>query len=208
MTRSSLPISQEKIQAAHLPVQYEEACKSLAACVTIDEAQYWSDKSDALAAWARIYRSDRAAVEARRLKLHAYRRMGQLAAELRPNKRRFSKSSAYTLLRESGLTKQQAGSARTLANQTEEAFQRLVDLPRPPAPISFFTKSFYREDTTSWRHFQYLVKFRQTCRAKDPKEIARGFTIEEANNARPAIREVQEWLDTLEQYLPKSEIEQ
>lgn len=36
-----------------VPVEYEAAVKSLQACATLDEAKYWSDKSDALAAWAK-----------------------------------------------------------------------------------------------------------------------------------------------------------
>src|ERR1700722_7297053 len=67
-----------------MPVEYVEACKALAACVTIDEAKRWADKAEALAAWAKIYRSDEASVQAARLKLHAYRRMGKLAEEIRP----------------------------------------------------------------------------------------------------------------------------
>lgn len=72
----------------HVPVEYETAINALVACRSIDEAKYWSDKSDALAAWAKIYHSDKAAREAKALKLWAFRRMGQLAAELRPNYKR------------------------------------------------------------------------------------------------------------------------
>lgn len=64
-----------------VPVEYEAACNALAQCVDLDEAKYWSDKADALAAWAKIYRDDRISAQAKRLKLKAYRRMGELAAE-------------------------------------------------------------------------------------------------------------------------------
>lgn len=70
----------------HLPLEYETAVKALTACMALDDAKYWSDKADAFAAWAKIFHSDDAARKARALKLHAYRRMGQLAQELRPNR--------------------------------------------------------------------------------------------------------------------------
>lgn len=74
----------QRMRNTSIPVVYEEACKALAACVTIDEGKYWADKAEALAAWAKIYKSKQAETEAKRLKLHAYRRMGQIAEELRP----------------------------------------------------------------------------------------------------------------------------
>ena len=67
-----------------VPVEYERACTALAECQTIDEAKYWDNKADALAAWAKIYNNDQAGLEAKRLKLHAYRRMGEIAREIIP----------------------------------------------------------------------------------------------------------------------------
>lgn len=75
-------VVREKVDASRLPVQYDEAVKALAACTTIDESKHWADKAEALAAWAKVYKDDQVAIEARRLKLHAYRRMGELAQEL------------------------------------------------------------------------------------------------------------------------------
>lgn len=72
----------DRVATVPMPVEYEAACKALAACESIDEGKYWSDKADALAAWAKIYKSDEAAVAARRLKLMAFRRMGELASAM------------------------------------------------------------------------------------------------------------------------------
>src|SRR5208282_4621524 len=67
-----------------VPVEYETAITALTECAHLDEAKYWDNKADALAAWAKIYHSDECARKAKMLKMHAYRRMGQLAGELRP----------------------------------------------------------------------------------------------------------------------------
>lgn len=75
-------VVRDRMPHVAMPVEYEEACKALAACATIDEGKYWSDKADALAAWAKIYKSDEAAIAARRLKLQAFRRMGEIATQM------------------------------------------------------------------------------------------------------------------------------
>ena len=97
-----------------MPVQYEEALKALEACTSLDETTVWSNAADALAAWAQIYRSDEAELKAKRLRLHAYRRMGQLARDLRPPGKmkgggyrgcQGKLPGAISLLQEYGLTK-------------------------------------------------------------------------------------------------------
>ena len=50
-----------------VPVEYEVAIRALTECTTLDESKYWSDKSDALAAWAKIYHSDDAGRKAKLL---------------------------------------------------------------------------------------------------------------------------------------------
>lgn len=64
--RDALAIERERPQ--RLPVEYEQAVAALSACCSIDEAKTWSDKADALAAWAKIYRSRDADRQARRLR--------------------------------------------------------------------------------------------------------------------------------------------
>jgi hypothetical protein len=66
---------------------YEEACNALARCVDLDEAKYWSDKADALAAWAKIYHDTKIEDQARKLKAKARRSMALLAEALRPTKK-------------------------------------------------------------------------------------------------------------------------
>src|SRR5690606_26149716 len=93
------------------PVEYVDACKALQACHEIDEAKYWSDKSDALAAWAKIYRDDETGKLARKLKAHAYRRMGEIAEQVQPTKGVTHKGSppgANSLLIEKGLSRGKA----------------------------------------------------------------------------------------------------
>src|SRR6185437_1386632 len=149
--RSRLPaLVKRRIADAQLPVEYEIACKALAACSSIDEAKTWADKSDALAAWAKIYKSDRAALEARRLKLHAYRPMGELARELRPQRRaskgRGTLPGPRSLLLEHGLTTTQAQLVARVSNLPESEFEALVMRPIPPTPNIVFRQKIGASD--------------------------------------------------------------
>lgn len=191
-----------------VPVEYESAVKALAACVSLDEAKYWSDKSDALAAWAKIYKDDQAGVEARRLKLHAYRRMGQLAGELQPTKFKNQKGSTakgkfpgpVSLLQERGLTRDAAQSARHLALRSPASFASLVSLPKPPAPS---------EAKRNGQDHEYgglraaLFSARSHTRKFKAAKVARSLQGTEVSTARMLVRELIDWLDEFEQHLPK-----
>lgn len=206
---TKMPVKQVK-----LPVIYEDALRDLVACQTLDEAKYFSDKAEALAAWAKIYKSDQAAVEARRLKLHAYRRMGQIAAELRPSHRIPNKHGGMqwadgptSLLRESGLSGGTADLVSRISKADQNDFNVAVNLPRPPSPTGFYRKM--STGSEGWKKCfgvgGSLGSTRGWIRANDPKELARSLSSDEATKARALVRPIQDWLDEFEQYLPKGD---
>ena len=197
-----------------VPVEYETAVNALQACVTIDDAKYWSDKADALAAWAKIYRNDDAGRKARQLRLHAYRRMGQLAGELRPDKRYSHNSKGFppgpiSLLTESGLTTTQASAARKLAKFSDEKFVAQLTKDSVPSPMRVLRQEAIGPITNAWGKFsgRYgragATQFLSFCRAHSAKELARGLAQDEAIAARHCVGEIQDWLDEFEQHLPK-----
>ncbi len=73
---------QEKVGHAQLPAEYKAAVKAIRACDSIDIVKHYSDKADALAVMAKIYKDKGLETEAKRLKLHTFRKMGQLAEKL------------------------------------------------------------------------------------------------------------------------------
>lgn len=193
-----------------VPVEYESALKSLQACTTLDESKYWADKSDALAAWARIYKSDQAGNEARRLKLHAYRRMGELARELSPYKPGIS--GAQTVLRQQGLKEYQVRAALVTAKLPQKKFDAFVSSARPPSPGDLRRYAGDRKLSHSWEILtgayqgsnSSILRTATLCQKHRAKELARGLHPEEAEKARDAARTIIEWLDEFEQYLPKA----
>lgn len=204
----SLPISRAQIEAAKLPIIYTEAVTALAACVTLDEAKYWSDKSEALAAWAKIYRSKQAAMEARRLKLHAFRRMGELAMELRPkmgSSYKRGNPGPSNLLQSHGIVNNNSIIALKLAKLSKKEFEGMINSPRPPAP----SKVFASRSTMSEMYGEFsavLQPLRTFMRKTDPREFARKLEESEVRRLQHLLPDLLEWLDTLDQHLPKSRV--
>lgn len=189
-----------------LPVEYEQAVTALQACCTLDETKYWSDKADALAAWAKIYRSDEASRKAKMLKLHAYRRMGELARELGKQS-----GGALPALQDAGLRGYQARAAMTASRLPVREFNSLVNSEKPPSPSSLRLYAEGRESSEAWLTLSGRMQgsnnsfagFRAFVRRHDAKELARGLSKDEAASAREGIEEITDWLDELEQHLPR-----
>lgn len=216
---SSLPHHvRSKIADAQLPLKYTEAVRALKACTSIDEAKYWTDKADALAAWAKIYRNDDAAKEARRVKLHAYRRMAEIAEEIRPTEigsksgRRGGKPGASSLLKEYGLSHTQAITARRVASIPNGRFNRLIGRKDPPTihqaaelAIGQVAEGYKAKRTAAYRELQrhsFLI-LASWIKTNPAKRLAVKMNKGETAILRPKIRALIDWLDELDQYLPK-----
>lgn len=206
-------VIRDRIQHVAMPVEYDLACKALEACETIDEGKYWSDKADALAAWAKIYKNDQAALAARRLKLKAFRRMGEISEELSPNKSLGNKGRAkgpHSLLLGRGLTRSQASAARRLAKINSVEFKSCVERADSLQRATYLTRDRKRSvsDALGWltqsaANGAHLYAARSAFRARHPHEIAAGIAKGEVKQARELAIELVEWLDAFEQALPK-----
>jgi hypothetical protein len=192
-----------------VPVVYADAIKALRQCTTFDDAKGWDDRSEALDAWARIFKQDEALIEAKRLKLHAYRRMGEIAAELRPVRGNNGNSpdgkgrlpGPQSLLIERGLNKQEASAARALAQVPERKFERLLDEPLSPTTVA---DQLTRRDPV-WRGFaQYAQMLRSKCRKYSPTQVAtvvRKLGPKRVEAAKSMAAELLQWLSEFERRL-------
>lgn len=191
-----------------VPVEYEVAIKALQDCSTFEEAKYWSDKSEALAAWAKIYHSDKAILEAKRLKLHAYRRMGELANELRPirqglkGKRGGAGPGKLQLLIEGGLTKNNAHAATFLGRMPKETFEKIVSTKNPLSPATCRALMGLKSSSSYNSIASGAISFRSLCRNMQAYDCARALHKEEVGKARSLIYEIYEWCDAFLQALP------
>lgn len=190
ITRGRIPL---------VPIEYETAIKSLAACLEIDDAKYWSDKADALAAWAKIYHSNEAELKAKRLKLHAFRRMGQLAGELKPlrNAKGGRQPGAIQVLTDAGLTHNSAIAARRLASISEKQFDKVLEQPKAPSTV--LQDLWVRDE--AWADFvRTATTFRSALRRHSPTAVGVACKANDRYivTARELITEITEWLDDLE----------
>lgn len=192
-----------------VPVQYETAIKALTECVTLDDAKIWSDKADALAAWAKIYKSGDAERKARALKLHAYRRMAQLAKELRPTKTGPNGDGPAKLLqREHGFTKQEAACVLAVGNTPEPTFKRAVQAESPPTP-NFFRRTAGAPNGVQRSYTRYAVRvisdFYRYAKQNDPVICAESCASEYSNPSviRDQVEFIAGWLDDFERSIPK-----
>ena len=184
-----------------VPLEYETATKALAECLSIDDAKYWSDKADALAAWARIYRDDEVSRKAKALKLHAYRRMGQLASDLRPV-RTSPSGGPRKLLMESGLSGAKTDAAMALSRVPEARFEKLINAPNPISPTAIRYQRNEDLAESSWREFYRLASMmRAFMRRRTAHEVEISLASGERETAKKLVTEQTEWLDQLEQLL-------
>ena len=208
----------QRLPSARVPIQYEDAVRSLTECQSIDDAKYWDDGADALAAWAKIHKDQRVMVEAKRLKLHAYRRMGELAGMLQPTirpgrkGRRNTPSGPVALLMGVGMSRQQANQARAITRMPKEIFEKTVEqTKRLGITENVRLARELNKDPTSKRMIsralhQFNVGYAQVRShwlRRDPKMIGVGIYPGEVKVIRAKLQEVIEWIDAVDQYLPK-----
>ena len=199
----------EKIRDAIVPVKYDIAVRALVACQNIHEAKLYADKADALAAWAKIYQDDQVRIEARRLKLHAYRRMGTLARELQPGSGLINSGGSMpgllAKLKEFGLSRHNACAASAISKISDKEFRKAIESVTPLTPSAFLRR--YPGSSDAWktivgqRTSEGLQNFCAFCRKHEPKLLARSLTLSEAKKAKLMATDATEWLDTFDQYL-------
>jgi len=189
-----------------VPVEYETAVKSLQACIDLNDAKYWDDKADALAAWAKIYRSDETLRKAKMLKLHAFRRMGELAGELKPlkNDKGGRQPGAIRALTDVGLSHNSAIAARRLASISDKRFDKILEQPKAPSTV--LQDLWVRDE--AWADFvRTATTFRSALRRHTPTAVGVACKANDRYivTARELITEITEWLDSLEQRLGKKQ---
>lgn len=207
----------EKISDAIVPLVFAEAIRAIAACRSIDEGKYWADKADALAAWAKVYKQDETAIEARRLKAHAFRRMSRLADDLAASVRdphKTGRASPHVQLSKAGLSKSQITKIRQVGSVPEKRFNELVDGSNPPhiGKLAFHGVGTKNKLASSeaWRKFaggKYVQgnghKFRQFCRAHSAYELGRAISPNEVTVAKKFVQELRDWLDEFIESMPE-----
>lgn len=131
----------ERAASANLPDNYVSAKRALAKCVDIDVCSMWADKMAALASYARQAGDREMENCAKRIRLRAVRRCGELL--LTYDARGGDKSKVVALLdfappsraeaaKDAGLSPHQSRVATKIARVPAETFDEVVESASPP----------------------------------------------------------------------------
>jgi hypothetical protein len=141
MSEQALPATLPNIKTAKLPAMYEAARKQLSECARVDECKDWSDKAAALASYAKQVNDESLLVMARRIKLRAHDRMGELlnaidaAHGANQNIREGAHPKVHTrtqVARDAGLSEHQQKTAMRIHAVPREEFEAAVESEVPP----------------------------------------------------------------------------
>jgi hypothetical protein len=187
-----------------LPVPYETAIRCIRECLTIDDAKYWDNFTDAQAAWAKIHHDDELLRLSKVLKLHASRRMGQLARrDAEPvrslGRGKGKRGGPMQVFRAYGVEKRIADAAIKLSSITQAEFSTLCERRNPPSPMSAANNLYLlARGTDSWRAYAQSGHIRPAAiasRRLPSKAMAKGMSPDELKIAVKEIQELADWCD-------------
>jgi len=134
------------VSTARLPEIYKKAKAALAECESLDECCSWADKAAAIASYARQADDPELENYARRIRLRANRRLGELLLKYdgrggkrskgRPTLLFASRPTRAQVAKEAGISRHKAKTAVTIARVDDED-ENAVESPQPPGTSVF-----------------------------------------------------------------------
>lgn len=135
----------EAVGSARLPEAYQDARKALAACNSIDECAEWADKAAAIASYARQADDPDLENYARRIRLRATRRLGEILLTFDGRGGNRSKDQTPPVFaplpraqaaQNAGVSRHKADTAVSIARIDDDDFAAIVESPDPPGTTS------------------------------------------------------------------------
>ncbi len=128
-------------ERAKLPALYSQAIRILAECESVDECRRWNAQAEAIASYYRQAHDETLVALAQRIKLRAWRRIGELIGEADrtiDNATEMpmggqAKRTGTVLGEASGLNPHEIRNARKIARIDSEKFERMTESPAPPS---------------------------------------------------------------------------
>ena len=128
------------VATARLPVNYQQATQALTACSRVDECREWVNKTEAVAAYARMADDETLHKTAIRIKSRAIKRCGELLKQFKAPGARTEKHRAGAdprsqteVGRDAGMSPRQVKDAVRVSNVPKAEFERLVESNDPPS---------------------------------------------------------------------------
>jgi len=234
MNLNQLPaIVKRQIATAREPLNYERAKSAIAECASIDECQDWVDKSAALAAYAKQVRDDSMLNNAKRIRLRASARVGELLLQYPKNvravatKRRlgqgrssatpnFIRSERHEAAAIAGIPRSSTTMYVAMARVPREQREALIEATPPIGANALYRigaldkRGGINKVSVAWSTIMNkagwagnLNAFVTWCSKYEARSLAGQLNTDEAEKLRPHVVAAQEWLDCFEQCLPK-----
>lgn len=124
-----------------IPVTYQKACSALQECVDVDEVKDWVDKAAAMEVYAKQAEDETLFDMAKRIKLRAARRAGEMLSSVpdenrgRPKKNQRGSQPNLTRKKaalDAGISEHQRKQYQRIAAVPEEDFEGVVEAAKPP----------------------------------------------------------------------------
>ena len=129
-----LPATADAEVNARLPQNYEAAKLALAECDRLDQCAEWANRAEAIASYARQARDETLETLARRIKLRASRRLGELLRAV-DGRRKSEGTPMFASQREAaesvGLSLHQQRQVIRIAAVPEDEFEEEVEAEKP-----------------------------------------------------------------------------
>lgn len=205
---TALPANLPDVEEAQLPAVYESAKQALANCDQIDECKEWADKAAALASYAKQADDETLMNHAKRIKVRAIRRAGQLLKAMEPSKggqptRGGDSPSRKKAARDAGMSPDQQKQAQRVASVPEDEFDAQVESDSPPtvtalaeqgkgpSPFSYEQVRAAKATTTLESIFRSIEQYETDFTSDEIQEISESRVAERLSHAICFLREVE-----------------
>lgn len=203
------------VKPAPLPIRYEATCAALAECESLDECKEWADRAEALASYYRQSKNLEMEESARRIRLRAKRRVGELLLEIKAAAPRGAKgriqaggqTGRSAAARAVGLSPTQTRNVVRIARIPREEAEAAIEASPPPTETQLMmlgptdprfsgTKTFCGSPayTKLTREQSCLAMFSYWCQKNPGRELSQKLNNEERSRCLKHVAEVRRWI--------------
>jgi hypothetical protein len=211
LSQSVAIIDEIKKREVSIPVSYQKAVTAIKECDAIDEAKDWADKMSALALYYKQSKDKTLEDYAKRIRIRAERRMGELLRQFdgRPNNAQKQSTADHTLISQKetaediGLSKWQKDQSIRLSNIPEETFNEMVESENVPTLSQLAelgtkktVKVVNQNNKDSWKVNERLKEIAKLLKEYDAIYTIEGMDQDLIESTVKTISEIENWFDT------------
>lgn len=203
------------VSKTDFPANYQAAKTALKVCIDIDECKDWENKTTAMAVYAKQIRDPEMEAMAKKIKLQAMVRLGEILLTFPPTPTRGNRDGTRNVVAASkGISIADACRYAAMARVEKKIRDPLIEAKVPIHPrvlTSMGRVGFSSGHSTSSAYKAIISKeqkgslgmFVTFISRLDPKEYAHLLRKDEAKILRKHFAKIQEWCDEMDQRMPK-----